>query len=416
MSMPSVAQAGPQFNERGSVHSVVRSTLKFLLVLFVASCIFDPADRLLGLKLYLFACCWLVAILLSAMGRERTLLSPGLLAYSLAFIAVPLISITIYWATRGGDPFEGWQLLKGYLLITLALLLQVHRVDLMPAMCALLTALSIAIIGTFVVILVEPAAFAALYVFGEATGVVIVAERNYGGDLTLLQAYFVTSPMLVMSIAYYFHRARFADVTRKRVLYGTIVAVNVVGMIFAGSRNNLAIAVLAPLVMHFMYSRHKVWNGLLAIGFLTLIVVVFSEQIAQLLDPTEFSNQLKLALAAEYSTILNDPLVAFLGQGLGAYQYWSARDAYFYISELTYFEILRNFGIFGAMVMYALLLFPIVDSFVVKREDPRRHLIVAYALYLLMCASNPNLFSSMGILILSIILANIFRIDSRSDE
>jgi hypothetical protein len=38
--------------------------------------------------------------------------------------------------------------------------------------------------------------------------------------------------------------------------------------------------------------------------------------------------------------------------------------------------------------------------------------VVGYVFYLGMCMSNPNLFSSMGMLILAIVLANIFMTDS----
>lgn len=398
----------PRLPESGAQRVTGNAIVKPLLLLFVASCIFDPADKALGLKLDLFLLCWLCAILFMMMERGAARLDVRLLSYVLAFLAIPLFSVGGYWLLRGGDPFEGWNLLKGYFLISLSLLLYLRRVNLMPAMCAMLSLLAVVIIVSYAVLTLVPEAFAVFYVFGQATGIVIVDNRDYGGGLVMLQAYFVTSPMLAMAIAYYFHAMRNATASRARLAYALLTLLNVAGMILAGTRNNLAVAVMLPVVLHFMYARNKVVHGIFALGFVTLLFVVFSGPILQLLDPTEVSNQLKVALVGDYYSLLDDPQTLLAGQGLGAYHYWDARASYFYISELTYFELLRNFGVVGFLAMIALLSFPLVYAFFVNRRYRDRHLIVAYGFYLLMCMSNPNLFSSMGILILSIILANIF--------
>jgi hypothetical protein len=72
----------------------------------------------------------------------------------------------------------------------------------------------------------------------------------------------------------------------------------------------------------------------------------------------------------------------------------------------------RSFGILGALVMFALLAFPIVHAFLIDPSSRDRNVVVGYAFYLVMCVSNPNLFSSMGMLILAIVLASIFMADS----
>jgi hypothetical protein len=104
-----------------------------------------------------------------------------------------------------------------------------------------------------------------------------------------------------------------------------------------------------------------------------------------------------------------------LGTGLGAYQYWSAKGIYYYISELTYLELIRNFGLIGGVAMMALLLVPISSAFSAGSQRLRA-LATSYALYLLMCATNPNLFSSMGTLIPSILIAETAQLRSRSDR
>ena len=59
--------------------------------------------------------------------------------------------------------------------------------------------------------------------------------------------------------------------------------------------------------------------------------------------------------------------------------------------------------------MLALLAFPIVRSFQRHRGLGEKGLALGYFAYLVMCISNPNLFSSMGITFLSVMLANLYR-------
>lgn len=393
--------------------SVVNSNrfLCFAIVLFLISCVFDPADRLLGLKIHLFLFCWFIALTACIAGPGRCGIHVGLLAYTLLFMLVPIFSITWYWFVDGSEPFEGFQMLKGYLLITLGALLFLRRINLLPYLAAVLTVLAITIILVFVAISVEPDLFAPLHVLGASTGIAVLDNRDYGSGLVLLQVNFVTSPMLAISIAHYFHLAKSTLNGSRRVFFGVLTMINISAMFLAGTRNNIAVAILLPLGLFFLYSRNKAINAFLCGGFLVLLVVFFFDEIQVLLDPTEFSYNIKLLLLDDYMELFTDPVNLLFGQGLGAYHYWAAKGTSFYISELTYLELIRNFGIFGAMVMLSLLLFPLLYAFIIRRSFDEKHVIVGYAAYLIMCASNPNLFSSMGILILSVVLANIFLFD-----
>ena len=387
--------------------------LRIFLYLFLFACVFDPADRLLGLKVYLFLLCWLIVVLELLSHPNRWRLHVGLAIYILVFMFIPSVSIAWYWIVDGSDPFEGFQLLKGYLLIGLSALLFLRNIDLVPKLSMVLTCLAMAVYATGILLLTEPALFPALYLFGGSTGMFVLDNREYGSELTLMQIYFVTSPMLVIAIAYYFHMMRSAVGSVNRAWYAMLVAVNVTAMMLAGTRANIFIATLLPMVLVFMYSKHKVLNATLCGLVLISLISVFIDEIRVVLDPREFSNNIKLALLRDYGQIFADPVNLLFGQGLGAYEYWTAKGVSFYISELTYLELVRNFGIFGALAMALLLVFPLAYAFVIRPSYHQRHIVIAYGFYLVMCAANPNLFSSMGILILAVVLANVFQDDSR---
>jgi hypothetical protein len=139
-----------------------------------------------------------------------------------------------------------------------------------------------------------------------------------------------------------------------------------------------------------------------------LAALPFAGYLSAFFDPTETANSIKLAIIDDYLEFFGDPLTLLFGQGLGAYQIWSGKpfEPFTYITELTYLELLRNFGLIGAIVMMGLLLFPTAMALSGGRAKDIS-LGIAWLLYLVMCASNPNLFSSMGILILAVLMANL---------
>lgn len=165
-------------------------------------------------------------------------------------------------------------------------------------------------------------------------------------------------------------------------------------------------AVLLPLVLWPLYTKTPVRSTLVSVLLLILCTLPFMTALTAFLDPREPSNAIKLNLLVDYERMLSDPATLLFGRGLSAYAFWSARGRDFYISELTYLEMVRNFGLIGAAVMAVLLVTPVVFAFA-SGPVRERALAVAYALYLLTCATNPNLFSSMGILILAVLVANL---------
>jgi len=385
-----------------------RAILEAVLVLLLATAIFDPADLVLGFKVELFLLCWALFLLVLGIDRQATRVPVGLLLYILVFLWVPIASIAWYFVSDGSTPFQGFALLKGYLLITLCLLLYLARINLLPHLCGMLTLLAMCVLGVFFALMVEPSLLTPLQIAGAATGVALFMERDYGSGLVMMQIYFVTSPMLAISIAYYLGLLRRAPTRRAKLLYLALVLINCAGMFIAGTRNNMLVALLLPLTMYFLYSRNKVVGLALSSGLLVFGVMLYQQDLRTFFDPNEYSNSMKLELLRDYWDLFTQPTVLLTGQGLGAYHFWTPRGWQDFISELTYLEMIRNFGLMGAAVMMVLLVYPLIYAFLVNRSFEDRDVVVGYAFYLGMCASNPNLFSSMGMLILPVILANIF--------
>jgi hypothetical protein len=379
------------------------SLYRVVLLLFVLETLFDPADLILGLKLPLFVLCWATGFIVCLVQSTRLKLPLGLLLYDLLLITIPLVSIAGYLLVDGRDPYEGFFLLKAFLFISLSLLLYATRTNLLSYLCAALSVLSLAVIVVGTLVLLQPELFLPFYAFGMQYGMFSIGNRDYGG-LVMFQMYFVTSPMLAISTAFYFDRA--VARPERRLLYGLLTVVNLTGMILAGSRNNLMGGVLLPIALFFLHARRKLLAGIATLLVTIGAVGYFSSELAILLDPTEASNRTKLGFLDDYGRILSSPLTILFGRGLGAYEHWTGRG-YTFQTEVTYLEVFRNFGLVLGSVMILLLLYPVAYAFAMRRDYPERSVILGYLLYLVMCASNPNLFGSMGMLILAILTANM---------
>src|SRR4051812_11988129 len=109
-----------------------QQVLRLLLLFFLLVCVFDPADRILGGKVFVFVALWGVTLLNIFLKRDDPYLPPSLVAYVALFIAVPLMSICFYYLSSSLQPFEGFAMLKAYLLVSLAIVLVLNGIDLLP--------------------------------------------------------------------------------------------------------------------------------------------------------------------------------------------------------------------------------------------------------------------------------------------
>jgi hypothetical protein len=405
-------------SEIGSTHVV-----RLLLFAFVVVCIFDPADQVFGVKVWLFVAIWVAALIVAFSAPDKIYVPIGLLLCVLLFTTVPLISIVWYYLTNGTEPYAGFALMKGFLLISVAIVLVMNRVDVLPFFSATLTVLALMTIAILVSVQLAPGLLPILKNTGSETGLVLLGERSYANDSSFIFVNVVTSPLLVISIAYYFDRAMSEAAIRSKFIYASLTAINILAMLSVGSRNEAAAAILMPFLLWPLYTRRIARNECISLALLAVLSIPFIEKLRVLLNPAEFSNNIKLTLLGDYAAIFSKPLTLLFGQGLGAYYQWTTSgrpdfertgENFYFNTELTYAELVRYFGLLGAAIVMALLLFPVAHGFFATTNTRRRALGVGFLGYLCMTATNPMLFSSTGMLCFSVLLADTFGASERS--
>jgi hypothetical protein len=374
---------------------------------FIFVTIFDPADVVLGLKVPLFILCFITGGLVVLERPGRIYVPRSLIIYTLLFVIIPIFSILVYYLRNGTDPYEGFIMLKAYLFISFAILLVVTDIDITKYLCNILLLMAVCIISLFIFLLIFPDYFSLMNAIGTKTQIFYPDRRSYDGITIFQQAYFVCSPMLVVPIAYYFFK--FSESYNKDYWSLVLLVISIVGLLLAGSRNNMLVAVIMPISLYIIFSRKSIFSIFLVSCLLIVLALLSANELAAFLDPTELSNSTKLGYLSDYAEIFSDLNNLIFGQGLGAYQQFSNSSKPHFITELTYLEVIRNFGLFLGVIMFLMLGYPIFKSFRLgKGARLQKHIAVAYSFYLLMCFTNPNLFSSMGILILCLVLAGLY--------
>lgn len=379
------------------------------LLALIAICVFDPGDKIFRLKVPAFIACWFVFCLYNLSASRLPRLPTKLLGWLSFFLILPVLSILYYHLIDGRTPYDGFQYLKSYLFATIIVVIYISNLDLTKTFYGVLSMLSVLIIGIFVVTSIYPPAIEWLYEFGFDYECMQLGQRNYG-SMTFVSIFYKTTPMIVMAITYYI----FMSITQsagKNKIYVVLSALNIFAMYLAGTRNNILMAVIAPLLILFMYSKSKVTIRLLVLFASAAIFIYFFDVFSEMFSATEKSNEFKFGYLEDYRRVFMDPLTFFFGQGLGAYSYWSIHGSETAITELTFFEIFRNYGLIGGMALIGLILFPL-RAININVRSAKQVMLIGYGCYLVMCFSNPLFFSSTGILVLSIVMSSLFMTDT----
>ncbi|HEV2154871.1 hypothetical protein [Bradyrhizobium sp.] len=398
--------------------SRARFVARALVVAFVLVCVFDPADRMLGLKVWVFLALWPATLAVAVLTRGTVQLPVDLLIITLLFILIPVLSIAWYYLVSGVEPYAGFALLKSYLFVSLAIILFVNQIDVLPILSAALTVLALFTIAIFVALSLYPDIFDPIHEWGVGAGIFLVSYRSYGPGLSFTQVAFATAPMLAIAISYYFDCAMSGAEKRQRLAYWGLTALGILAMLMVGLRNTMAVALLLPSFLWPLYTRRPGRNALISLAMLIALSLPFIGKLRAFLDPAELSNNTKLTFLGDYARIFSDPVNLIFGQGLGAFYKWSTSGLpdfettgsnFYFISELTYPEMIRSFGLVGATIMLALVLYPVGRAFLMRSTTTRRAQAIGFLAYLGMSATNPLLFSSSGMLIWAALVVASFR-------
>lgn len=250
--------------------------------------------------------------------------------------------------------------------------------------------------------------------------------RAYG-SIQLPYLYYYTSPMLVVPAAYWGFRALRA---RKRSLVFALACVSLAALFFSGTRADMVVAIILASFFLWQISR-----PVFAVVVPTMVVLALMgrQTLGQMVavDPgsgggsggvssgggvpdagtlTAQSNARKLDYLHTYADMFSEPFSLVFGYGTGSCVPRTDVAACVPVTELTYLDTIRFFGLIGALVYAVLFFYPL------WRHLGRSHyLFTAWLAYLVIATVNPYIFSTNGMTVLAAVLLGAMRIPARKE-
>jgi hypothetical protein len=386
-----------------NINATMRAAIYCLL--FVA--VFDPVDQT-HLKTPLFAAVWglfVIDLLTSRFGRYQA--PANLYLFITVFVVFLPAAAMLVYLIRGGSmaDYEGFKYWKSYLFLTLSIPLVVKRIEVIRPLSIILTMLSVATLVLYTMALTSDLIREALTAFADTYVIFSVNDRTYG-PFSYLSVYFHGTPLIVIAIGYFCYQV-LSTAGRARIWNVALLALNVGGMVLSGTRNNMLVGFLTPLVILGWYRGFKTRVALVAV-MLTAIAIGFGSGLFQeMLNPDEYSNATKLGHVHDYGILFGDWKTLVFGQGIGASFFSTAWGTRVTLTEVTYLELIRNYGLLLAPLLLLLILYPL-RVLLDPAERETHYLFLAYAAYLGICSGNPLLLSSSGMLVLAVVLVQTF--------
>lgn len=378
------------------VNKISKLALIVALSAFVGAVLVDPGDHVLHLKLPLLILSlglWAVRVIFGITKPG----SPKIWALVLLFALIVPGTATIVGLLGSSLPPGGptFQMMKEFTVLLLIPVLSSERIDLSRHIIA--WSFGVAIITFLLVLLslVAPLAFSIARDFAVENDNALISSRSLLG-LGFGGVYYKTVGVLIFPIAFYLKN--FLDRPKKALSFFFTCM-----FIFAlvCSDNRAATVGLFFLIEAVIFRKIRAKFGLVAaLSVLIIMIALPAVYLAGFFRPGESSNEVKLGHIRSYASEFEQhPTYLLWGQGADTQFYSQGFESKTALTELTYLDMIRWFGIPVAFLLLISAFYPVVG--LMRRADSVSYLAIPYFAYLCESASDPLLICSTGLMIVS---------------
>lgn len=240
------------------------------------------------------------------------------------------------------------------------------------------------------------------YMVNHDNTAMINLNRNFYG-ITIASVFYKTSPMLVITEC--FALTIFFKKGEKKYLLHALLSIS--GLLCSGTRANMLSCVLVGLIIFLSYNFYVKKRMLSSIfifsivGFCTIFLIIF------LLTTSESSTDIKTEhLKSFFVLFFENPLIyGTIGSGAGTIMYTSGFNQHTTVTELSYLELIKNFGLIGTVFILILLFIPFIYLFKNNKYKilDKISFSIGYLAYLFIAGTNPLLIGSTGFTVIAII-------------
>lgn len=376
------------------VNKISRIALIFALSAFVGAVLVDPGDHVLHLKLPLLILSlglWVVRVVFG-MAKPG---SPSIWALVLLFaLIVPGMATLVGLLGSSLPPGEPtFQMIKEFAVLLLIPVLSSERIDLSTRIVGWSFAIAIITFLLVALSLVAPLAFSVARDFAVENDNALISSRSLLG-LGFGGVYYKTVGVLIFPIAFYLKN--FFD-RPKKALSAFLTCMFIFALVC--SDNRAATVGLLFLIEAVVFRKIKAKFGLV-VAFCALIVMIAlpAGYLAGFFRPSESSNEVKLGHIRSYASEFEQhPTYLLWGQGADTQFYSQGFETKTTLTELTYLDMIRWFGIPVAFLLLIPVFYPVFE--LMRRADSVSYLAIPYFAYLCEAATDPLLICSTGLMI-----------------
>lgn len=205
------------------------------------------------------------------------------------------------------------------------------------------------------------------------------------GFAAYYKVFFKSSPLLIILIPYCFEKKKYF-----------FAGLTLLAMLFSGTRGNIFAAAAVLL-----YECFVLWKFEKRVQAISLLISLGSIIIIALLSPliirrisgmmtaagSVSSDSVRAGQLSSFLDTLRNPQNMILGMGFGSTFFDSGRNVFTGSSEIAYLDLIRKIGLIWSIPFFIFIFRPFGWKF---RSDYK----IAYLGYLVICFTNPLLFSS----------------------
>ncbi len=369
--------------------------IKVLISILIVVLVVDPGDLIFHLKVPLFILIFLVWFVLKTTAPIR--LKSDIIINCVLFLMIPLFGISVaVLQDNFDDPTFAIGFVKSFLVLLLIVITYDLKLDLSPYLLKCCFLIPLIIIPIYILVTINVNNIIQINQFVTDKDVAKFSFRGYYG-YKVLMLYYRTSPLLVFPLAYYCYRFFYVKASVINLIF---VAIFFFTLFLSGTRANIlsAVAVVAYMVFKFLNKKKNKVPLVLASTVLIFFAILF---IGSLSFKTEDkSSQVKSGHLDSYiEHFTAHPQYLLWGSGMGSKFYSSGNGFDVSQTELTYFDLVRWFGLPLASILMFLIFYPVIYLHQNKLlNDEKRAIILGYYLYLFIAGTNPLLVSSTGMI------------------
>jgi hypothetical protein len=389
--------------------------LKAILSIYVCISLVDPMDQMFHVKSIFFLSVLAIWFLRAALGYAKWCYLGNWVSVT-AFALVLPTAATLIGLLSGRNPLSGptFSTLEIFLMLFLVLVVASEEINLVSILnrgCILVALITLTIA---VVAVASPLLYDAIFEYTTLKQTAYLSLDTSHIGLGIGSFYYKTSATMILPLGYY--TARFYAVRAHRGSSFFLALLFFASLVLSGARANGLAAAAVVVCFSVKKIRDSIGWGAAISASLAVLVLAAASVLPSFFSTKDYSNAVKLGHWSSYVTEFEQhPSYLLWGEGADTEFYSSGFQQKTTITELTFVELVRNFGIPVTLLLLAALCWPLVPLLGRRgRASGISYLAVPYGAYIFMSASNPLLLNTTGMLLVISVWGAVLLLQQRT--